>query len=63
MSFRSGEFAAWRGLVVRGIINQAANPGWCGITKRCNRYLRRLLINEGKRQSAAIEGTKADPMG
>src|SRR5262249_12938215 len=58
--FRSGrEFAAWLGLVPR----QNSTGGKTrrgGITKRGNRYLRRLL-KWGKRQSAAIQGDEADP--
>ena len=41
--FRSGrEFAAWLGC--RGRIQPAGKPGWGGITKRGNRYLRCTAI-------------------
>ena len=60
--FRSGrEFAAWLGLVPR----QNSTGGKTrlgGITKRGNRYLRRLLINGASAANyAASRATKADP--
>jgi len=59
--FRSGrEFAAWLGLVPR-----QNSTGWKtrlgGITKRGNRYLRRLLINGASANLLRSKATKADP--
>ena len=51
--FRSGrEFAAWLGLVPRQNLT-GGKPRLGGITKRGNRYLRRLLINGASAASAA----------
>ena len=59
--FRSGrEFAAWLGLVPR----QNSTGGRTrlgGITKRGNRYLRRLLINGASANLLRSKATKADP--
>src|SRR5262245_60915042 len=59
--FRSGrEFAAWLGLVPR----QNSTGGKIrlgGITKRGNRYLRRLLINGVSANLLRSKATKADP--
>jgi transposase len=59
-AFRSGrEFAAW-GLVPR----QNSTGGKTrlgGITKRGNRYLRRLLINGASANLLRSKATKADP--
>src|SRR5437660_27383 len=59
--FRSGrEFAAWLGLVPR----QNSTGGKTrlgGITKRGNRYLRRLLINGTSANLLRSKATKADP--
>jgi transposase len=59
--FRSGrEFAAWLGLVPR----QNSTGGKVrlgGITKRGNRYLRRLLINGASANLLRSRATKADP--
>src|SRR5215207_5675455 len=59
--FRSGrEFAAWLGLVPR----QNSTGGKTrlgGITKRGNRYLRRLLINGATANLLRSKATKADP--
>src|SRR5512133_2881976 len=59
--FRSGrEFAAWLGLVPR----QNSTGGKIrlgGITKRGNRYLRRLLINGASANLLRSRATKADP--
>src|SRR5467141_1627499 len=59
--FRSGrEFAAWLGLVPR----QKSTGGKTrlgGITKRGNRYLRRLLINGASANLLRSKATKADP--
>src|SRR5439155_1391849 len=59
--FRSGrEFAAWLGLVPR----QNSTGGKTrlgGITKRGNRYLRRLLINGASASLLRSKATKADP--
>jgi hypothetical protein len=59
--FRSGrEFAAWMGLVPR----QNSTGGKTrlgGITKRGNRYLRRLLINGASANLLRSKATKADP--
>jgi transposase len=59
--FRSGrEFAAWLGLVPR----QNSSGGKTrlgGITKRGNRYLRRLLINGASANLLRSKATKADP--
>src|SRR5207249_800114 len=59
--FRSGrEFAAWLGLVPR----QNSTGGKTrlgGITKRGNRYLRRLLINGASANLLRSKATKADP--
>jgi transposase len=59
--FRSGrEFAAWLGLVPR----QNSTGGKIrlgGITKRGNRYLRRLLINGASANLLRSKATKADP--
>jgi transposase len=59
--FRSGrEFAAWLGLVPR----QNSTGGKTrlgGITKRGNRYLRRLLINGASANLLRSRATKADP--
>src|SRR5262249_36970652 len=61
--FRSGrEFAAWLGLVPR----QNSTGGKTrlgGITKRGNRYLRRLLINGASANLLRSKATKADPWG
>lgn len=60
-AFRSGrEFAAWLGLVPR----QNSTGGKTrlgGITKRGNRYLRRLLINGASANLLRSKATKADP--
>jgi len=60
-SFASGrEFAAWLGLVPR----QNSTGGKIrlgGITKRGNRYLRRLLINGASANLLRSRATKADP--
>jgi transposase len=59
--FRSGrEFAAWLGLVPR----QNSTGGKTrlgGITKRGNRYLRRLLINGASANLLRSKATNADP--
>jgi len=59
--FRSGrEFGAWLGLVPR----QNSTGGKTrlgGITKRGNRYLRRLLINGASANLLRSKATKADP--
>ena len=59
--FRSGrEFAAWLGLVPR----QNSTGGKTrlgGITKRGNRYLRRLLINGASANLLRSKANKADP--
>jgi transposase len=59
--FRSGrEFAAWLGLVPR----QHSTGGKArlgGISKRGNRYLRRLLINGASANLLRSKATKADP--
>src|SRR5215468_10961406 len=59
--FHSGrEFAAWLGLVPR----QNSTGGKTrlgGITKRGNRYLRRLLINGASANLLRSKATKADP--
>jgi transposase len=59
--FRSGrEFAAWLGLVPR----QNSTGGKTrlgGITKRGNRYLRRLLINGASANLLRSKATKTDP--
>src|SRR5262245_32505383 len=59
--FRSGrEFAAWLGLVPR----QNSTGGKTrlgGITKRGNRYLRRLLINGASANLLRSKATKAEP--
>jgi hypothetical protein len=59
--FRSGrEFAAWLGLVPR----QNSTGGKVrlgGISKRGNRYLRRLLINGASANLLRSKATKADP--
>src|SRR5947207_4717271 len=59
--FRSGrEFAAWLGLIPR----QNSTGGKTrlgGITKRGNRYLRRLLINGASANLLRSKATKADP--
>jgi len=59
--FRSGrEFAAWLGLVPR----QNSTGGkhrLGGISKRGNRYLRRLLINGASANLLRSKATKADP--
>src|SRR6516164_8570154 len=59
--FRSGrEFAAWLGLVPR----QNSTGGKIrlgGITKRGNRYLRRLLINGASANLLRSKATNADP--
>ena len=59
--FRSGrEFAAWLGLVPR----QNSTGGKTrlgGISKRGNRYLRRLLINGASANLLRSKATKADP--
>src|SRR5258705_4766357 len=61
--FRSGrEVAAWLGLVPR----QNSTGGETrlgGITKRGNRYLRRLLINGASGNRLRSEATKAEPGG
>src|SRR5436305_5094971 len=54
------EFAAWLGLVPR----QNSTGGKTrlgGITKRGNRYLRRLLINGASANLLRSKATKADP--
>jgi len=60
-AFRSGrEFAAWLGLVPR----QNSTGGKTrlgGITKRGNRYLRRLLVNGASANLLRSKATKADP--
>jgi transposase len=60
-SFRSGrEFAAWLGLVPR----QNSTGGKTrlgGISKRGNRYLRRLLINGASANLLRSKATNADP--
>jgi transposase len=60
-AFRSGrEFAAWLGLVPQ----QNSTGGKIrlgGITKRGNRYLRRLLINGASANLLRSKATKADP--
>ena len=62
IGFASGrEFAAWLGLVPR----QHSTGGKArlgGISKRGNRYLRRLVIN-GQRQSAALEDDQRRSVG
>jgi transposase len=59
--FRSGrEFAAWLGLVPR----QHSTGGKArlgGISKRGNRYLRRLLINGASANLLRSKATNADP--
>src|SRR5262245_12170392 len=59
--FRSGrEFAAWLGLVLR----QNSTGGKVrlgGISKRGNRYLRRLLINGASANLLRSKATNADP--
>jgi len=45
----------------RGRIQPAAKPGLGGITKRGNRYLRRLLINGASANLLRSKATKADP--
>src|SRR5215472_11115530 len=59
--FRSGrEFAAWLGLVPR----QTSTGGkhrLGGISKRCNQYLRWLLINGASANLLRSKATKADP--
>src|SRR5262245_55815204 len=59
--FRSGrEFAAWLGLVPRqNSTGEKIRLG--GITKRGNRYLRRLLINGASANLLRSKATKADP--
>jgi transposase len=59
--FRSGrEFAAWLGLVPRQN-STGGKPRLGGITKRGNRYLRRLLINGASANLLRSKATKADP--
>src|SRR5437762_3336509 len=59
--FRSGrEFAAWLGLVPRQN-STGGKPRLGGITKRGNRYLRRLLINGASAILLRSKATKADP--
>src|SRR5258708_35346827 len=59
--FRSGrEFAAWLGLVPRQN-STGGKPRLGGITKRGNRYLRRLLINGANAKLLRAKATKADP--
>src|SRR2546428_213776 len=59
--FRSGrEFGAWLGLVPR----QNSTGGkhrWGGISKRGNKYLRRLLINGASVNLLRSKATNADP--
>src|SRR5262249_3210308 len=60
-NFRSGrEFAAWLVLVPRQN-SPGGNPRLGGITKRGNRYLRRLLINGASANRLRSKATKADP--
>src|SRR5439155_18979051 len=59
--FRSGrEFAAWLGMVPRQN-STGGKPRLGGITKRGNRYLRRLLINGASANLLRSKATKADP--
>src|SRR5207247_8528384 len=59
--FRSGrELAAWLGLVPRQN-STGGRPRLGGITKRGNRYLRRLLINGASANLLRSKATKADP--
>jgi transposase len=59
--FRSGrEFAAWLGLVPRQN-STGGKPRLGGITKRGNRYLRRLLINGASANLLRSKATNADP--
>ena len=59
--FRSGrEFAAWLGLVPRQN-STGGKPRLGGITKRGDRYLRRLLINGASANLLRSKATKADP--
>jgi transposase len=59
--FRSGrQFAAWLGLVPRQN-STGGKPRLGGITKRGNRYLRRLLINGASANLLRSKATKADP--
>ena len=58
--FRSGrEFAAWLGLPRQNSTGGKTRLG--GITKRGNRYLRRLLINGASANLLRSKATKADP--
>ena len=53
--FRSGrEFAAWLGLVPPRQNSTGGKPRLGGITKRGNRYLRRLLINGASANLIAV---------
>jgi transposase len=59
--FRSGrEFAAWLGLVPRQN-STGGKTRLAGITKRGNRYLRRLLINGASANLLRSKATKSDP--
>jgi transposase len=59
--FRSGrEFAAWLGLVPRQN-STGGKPRLGGISKRGNRYLRRLLINGASANLLRSKATNADP--
>src|SRR5262249_36030846 len=59
--FRSGrEFATWLGLVPRQN-STGGKTRLSGITKRGNRYLRRLLINGASANLLRSKATKADP--
>src|SRR5262249_45519040 len=59
--FRSGrEFAAWLGLVPRQN-STGGKTRLSGITKRGNRYLRRLLIHGASPNLLRWTATKADP--
>src|SRR5262249_58125426 len=59
--FRSGrEFGAWLGLVPRQNSTGGKNR-LGGVTKRGNRYFRRLLINWASAHLLRSKATKADP--
>ena len=60
--FRSGrEFAAWLGFLVPRQNSTGGKIRLGGITKRGNRYLRRLLINGASANLLRSKATKADP--
>ena len=60
--FRSGrEFAAWLGFLVPRQNSTGGKIRLGGITKRGNRYLRRLLINGASANLLRAKATKADP--